>query len=291
MLKEIVMNKKPIVLITGAKGFTGVHLIRELTASNFKCVSLEADLMNKRALEIEIAEISPDYVVHLAAKSFAGNTIADETYNINVCGSVNLLEVLSIQDKSPKNVLLASSATVYGNQAGRLSEEANLSPVNHYGCSKLSMEFLAKNYIGAFPITITRPFNYTGLGHSKIFVIPKIVNAFRDDATALFLGNLSVLREYNDVRDVCVSYRILLEQSEKWRIVNVCSGRETSLQEVIYKLIDISGKNIPVHIDNKFLRNNEISVLTGDPAKLTGYVGGAERRSLDDTLSWMYFNE
>jgi GDP-D-mannose dehydratase len=60
---------------------------------------------------------------------------------------------------------------------------------------------------------------------------------------------------------------------------------------VIYKLIDISGKNIPVHIDNKFLRNNEISVLTGDPAKLTGYVGGAERRSLDDTLSWMYFNE
>ena len=75
---------------------------------------------------------------------------------------------------------MVSSATVYGNQkTSVLDESLAPSPNNYYGISKLAMEFMVRNYFEAFPVIITRPFNYTGIGQSKNFVVPKIVDHFK----------------------------------------------------------------------------------------------------------------
>jgi nucleoside-diphosphate-sugar epimerase len=227
--------------------------------------------------------------VHLAAISFAAESNADLIYKVNVQGSLNLLDALSSLENAPKKVILASSATVYGNLPySVLSENHCPKPVNHYGCSKLSMEHLAQNYVTKFPILITRPFNYTGIGHAEHFLIPKIVKAYQNKQRTIELGNLHVSREFNDVRDIGEIYQALLLTEVDSPVVNLCSGNTISLLEIIERMNEIAGYTMNVTVNPAFVRPNEIKELSGDTALLKQLIQPHFKHTIQDTLRWMY---
>lgn len=277
------------VLITGLDGFTGQHLSRYLIDAGFSVSGLSSDLTNRDAVRAEVVVCAPDYVVHLAAISFAAESNADLIYRVNVQGTLNLLDALCALNNTPKKVILASSATVYGNLPDFvLSESLCPKPVSHYGCSKLVMEHMAQNYATKLPILITRPFNYTGIGHADHFLIPKIVKAYREGKTSLELGNLAVSREFNDVRDVCEIYHDLLMSDSSNGVVNLCSGKTISLMQLIEHMNDIAGYEMNVTVNPAFVRENEIKDLSGDTTRLCQMTKADFKFTIQDTLRWMY---
>jgi len=282
------MGNHSKVVVTGASGFTGRYLVPELTDYGHIIATLKSDLNDRDAVIAEILAVEPVYVVHLAAISFVGEQDADAIYRVNVVGTTNLLDALALLPIAPKKVIVASSATVYGNASGSTMETAPLRPVNHYGCSKLSMECMAQNYINKLPIIIARPFNYTGLGHSENFLIPKIVATYRSNKGVILLGNLDVAREFNDVRDVCRVYRHLLHSSFDNGVINICRGTPITLMNIIDIMNNITGVKMEVKVNPLFVREDEIKILSGDSRKLEAVVDVTWKYSIEDTLCWMY---
>jgi nucleoside-diphosphate-sugar epimerase len=290
------------VFITGINGFTGKYLseyyatrgyhvsgisnIKELSNTNiYTC-----NLLDKETLTNLINQIQPNIVIHLAAISFVGHNDITEIYNVNVIGTQNLLEAIREKGlKSIEKVVLASSATVYGNQkTTKLSEDLCPNPVNHYGISKLAMEQVVKTYFNQIPIIITRPFNYTAPEQNINFVIPKIVNAFKNKLEKLEIGNIDVYREYNSIHFICECYYLLSTGNYSSEIVNLCSGETHSLKEVITKCKELFNHKLEIEINEKFIRNNEIIRLSGSPKRLYSMIQLKNDYSLTETLSMFY---
>ena len=275
------------ILITGGAGFTGRLLINDLLAHGYQCVSLKANLLSVEDLLSELKSVQIDRVIHLAAQSFVGSQDLGAIYQSNVVGTTNLLDALAETQFGLEKVIVASSAAVYGNQGGQLSENSPLEPTSHYGCSKLAMERMVSQYQGLFSVLIARPFNYMGVGHAARFVIPKIVAAAKAGHSNLSLGNIHVRREFNDARDVIVWYRCLLEANLSHNVVNICSGRSTSLSDVIDLVSEKVGRSIDVITDPDLWRTGEIDDLSGDPTRLYEVTNHKPKFSLDDTITWM----
>ena len=277
------------LLLTGADGFTGRHLTKAAEAAGFLVCPLRADLTDAQAVLAEVAAIMPSHVIHLAAISAV--THADELafYQVNLFGSLNLLQALAALPVMPKKVLLASSANVYGNHGSNvaIAETVCPKPVNHYAMSKLAMEHMAANFSDCLQIVIARPFNYTGVGHDVRFVVPKIVGYFQRYERTIELGNLEVYREYNDVRMVCDVYLKLLSSGVPGEVYNVCTGEPHSLQEVIALVAELSGHKINVAVNPAFVRANELHYLAGDATKLKATIGDFSGYGLRETLGWM----
>ena len=280
------------ILLTGADGFTGRFFSAQAVASGYEVLPLLADLTDCDALQKQVLQNAPDVVVHLAAISFVGHADDNAFYAVNVVGTTNLLAALAALPKRPRQVLLASSANIYGNsEASPITEDQPPAPVNHYAMSKLAMEHMARTYADRLPLVITRPFNYTGPGQDLNFVIPKLVEHFARRAPSISLGNLQVEREFNDVRMVCGAYLQLLQHGEPGQTYNVCSGRPYALQYVINELTRITGHHIKVEVNPAFVRANEVHRLCGSPAKLQARLAahGAKLHNppLEDTLRRM----
>ena len=291
------------VLITGAEGFTGHYLAAELKAAGHEVHGLVrhptpsavldsvrvADLHDAPALASVIQEVKPDALVHLAAIAFVAHGSIDDIYRTNIVGTRNLLQALSEASTPVKSMLLASSANVYGNAAGgRLDEATPPQPANDYAVSKLAMEYVAQLYSNRLPFIVTRPFNYTGVGQSINFLLPKIVDHFRRRAPVIELGNLDVARDFLDVRTVVAYYRQLLESpAAVGGTFNVCSGRTWSLTEVLDLARDLSAHSIEVRVNPAFVRADEVKTLCGNPAKLQSLVGNTPVIELRETLRWM----
>ena len=277
------------LLLTGADGFTGRHLTKAAEAAGFVVCPLRADLTDAAAVAAEVAAAEPTHVVHLAGISAV--THADELafYQVNLFGTLNLLQALAALPSPPQKVLLASSANVYGNQEGEaISETLCPKPVNHYAMSKLAMEHMAATFADRLPIVIARPFNYTGVGHDLRFVIPKIVDHFVRQAPVIELGNLDVYREYNDVRQVCDVYLKLLALGAPGEIYNVCSGSAVSLRDVLTLVAQISGWQPEVQVNPAFVRQHEVHTLCGSAQKLSRCIGINIENDLHGLLAWMY---
>ncbi|MEF3074298.1 GDP-mannose 4,6-dehydratase [Methylobacter sp. Wu1] len=276
------------LLVTGGQGFTGQHFVKAARACGHEVITLQADLKDREAVRQQVIEAAPEAVVHLAAISFVGHADASAFYNVNVIGTLNLLEALAALAQPPRSVLIASSANVYGNcERSPITEEQAPAPVNHYAMSKLAMEYMARTYLDRLPLFFARPFNYTGPLQAKSFVIPKLVAHFAQKAEAVELGNLDVEREFNDVRFVCEAYLRLLQKATPGEVYNICSGKPVTLKSVIELLGQITGHQLQVNVNPAFVRSNEIHRLCGSPAKLVGTVGEIPSPALVDTLRWM----
>ena len=290
------------VLITGINGFTGVHLEKYLMASGFDVSGtvlgaptskkhFQCDITNKNEIKNLIARIRPEYVVHIAAISFVGESNASLIYDVNVIGTENLLHSLIESNVIPKKTIIASSATVYGNQGKEILDESMCpKPVNHYGASKLAMEHLCANYFSHMDIILTRPFNYTGIGQEEHFLIPKIVNHFKAKKPTISLGNLDVKREFNDISYVCDIYKRLLLSDIKSETLNIASNRGIKLLDVIEMMNEIAGYTINVEVNPAFVRKDEIKSLTGSTEKLTSCLGKVKQKAFVDTLREMYLS-
>lgn len=286
------------VLITGVEGFTGNYLEKFLVSKNFdvygttienptKPTHFKCDITNIEEVKVVLSRLIPDFIINLAAISFvAANPM--KMYEVNVFGALNVLDSLIKLKHTPKKIILASSAAVYGNCSGSLSESNITNPVNHYGNSKLVMENMAKNYFDKLNILIVRPFNYTGIGQENHFLIPKIVSHFKAKKKTIELGNTHVFREYNNVNDVVEAYAKLMTSELNDEVFNLCSGKSYSISQIISTLEEISNHNIEVKTNPKFVRKNEIIDLKGDQTKLFRFLGiGDFSHSIKDTLYYM----
>jgi nucleoside-diphosphate-sugar epimerase len=249
----------------------------------------EVDLRDRAALAAMLAVVQPDVVVHLAGIAFVAHANPELVYNVNVVGTRNLLEALANADRRPSAVLLASSANIYGNaRVSLIDENVAPAPANDYAVSKLAMEYMARLWMDKLPIFIARPFNYSGRGQDENFLLPKIVGHFRRGERRIELGNLAIARDFSDVRLVTKSYRQLLAACPAGETFNICSGRSSTLGEVVGMLSDIAGYRIDVKVNPAFVRANDVLTLAGNNAKLASVVGPIEAAPLADTLRWMY---
>jgi nucleoside-diphosphate-sugar epimerase len=232
------------VLVTGAGGFTGRYLVAALAEAGYTVHALvsggkvisetkssrnityrECDLLRAEQIAEAVDAIKPDKVAHLAAIAFVDHGDVETIYRTNIIGTRNLLRALARLNAPVSNTLLVSSANVYGNASqGMIDENSPTVPANDYAVSKLAMENMAALWRSSVRMTIVRPFNYTGVGQSDDFLIPKIVAHFKTRRPTLELGNLDVARDFSDVRTVTEAYVRLLALEGAGGTYNVCSG-------------------------------------------------------------------
>ncbi len=295
-------SERPLALLTGSRGFTGRHLRAELEAAGYRVLGIvqdgvpgvdeiALDLRDRATVLRTLTPLAPRCVAHLAGIAQVAHGDAAALYQTNLLATRHLLEALAQCAAPPSAVLLASSGNVYGNLGAEvLDESMSPQPANDYAVSKLAMEHMARLWTARLPIVLARPFNYTGVGQSEDFLLPKIVGHFRRGARTIELGNTQVARDFSDVREVVRSYRALLETpAAAGQTVNVCSGTLTALDTVLDHMRRIAGYAIEVRVNPAFVRGNEIARLCGSNARLRALTGSAPGAiALPDTLRWMY---
>ncbi|HIL78911.1 MAG TPA: NAD-dependent epimerase/dehydratase family protein, partial [Methylococcales bacterium] len=217
-----------------------------------------------------------------------------EIYAINTFGPQNILDACLKSPQKPKKIILASTSHVYGEQACAIIDEScPVNPMNHYGCSKWAMEQIAKTYSDKLNIIITRPFNYTGTGQADKFLIPKIVQHFKQKAKTLQLGNIDIWRDFSDVRWVVQAYTALLAlpQDQTIKTVNLCSGKLLSIRRIIEALEQVADHKVQIEINPEFVRAADIQRQRGDNSQLYATVKGLQAPiEFEQTLSWMLAN-
>jgi nucleoside-diphosphate-sugar epimerase len=292
------------MLLTGVAGFTGRYLANTLSKAGHEvqgishhtpAASIEGltrlhvcDLNDADHLDAVVREVRPDCIAHLGAISFVAHDDIEGIYRTNIIGTRNLLHAAATLG-GVQALLLASSANVYGNQTGgALDEDSVPWPVNDYGVSKISMEYVAKIYSEQLPIITVRPFNYTGVGQSTSFIIPKIISKVKRGERRIELGNLDIARDFSDVRDVVNAYHSLLNEPRAiGETFNICSGQPRSLADLLQLIREISHHDFEVSINPEFVRENEVETLWGDRSKLDRFIRERPQYELRDTVEWM----
>jgi GDP-4-dehydro-6-deoxy-D-mannose reductase len=292
--------------ITGIEGFVGSHLKSCLEHNGIEaygsCYSQafpgdtkthRVDILKKDELTRCITRIKPDYIFHLAAQSSVRLSWQNPgmTKKVNVEGTRNVLEAASL---AGAKALVISSAEVYGNpQKTPITEEHELNPQNPYAESKLEAEKACKEY--DMDYFIARSFTHIGPGQQPIFfcsefarIVAEIEKGVRDPV--LTFGDLDIVRDLTDVRDVVRAYLLMMEKARPREAYNICSGRGASIKEILDILLGLSKKKISLKQDKTKLGQKSIRVLIGSYdkfAKATGWKPGIQlATSLKDMLDY-----
>jgi len=279
-------------LITGSQGFVGRYLRQELEENGYEVLgldlqagpnTLQADLLNREQIEKAVSQARPDAVFHLAGQADVAKSwqIPQKTIEINVIGTVNLMEAVRGFDLAVRMVLVGSSDQ-YGNlgEAGQcVSETLELKPRTPYAVSKHAQEEMARAYVRAYGMNIcmTRSFNHGGAGQRRGFLIPDfasgIVQVERGLASSLKVGNLESRRDFTHVRDVVRAYRLIAEKGRPGEVYNVGSGVTHSAREILEKLCAMAVCPISVEQDPAKMRPSDTPVICCDHGKLTQDTG------------------
>jgi GDP-4-dehydro-6-deoxy-D-mannose reductase len=290
------------VVVTGAGGFLGRHLVRELASRGAETVAVdraEADVCDAAAVADLVARARPDAVVHLAAQSRVAHSFADpgETFRVNVLGTVAVLE--AVRRHAPRaRILVASSAEVYGAvgaDALPVAESAPLAPVNPYGASKVAAEAAALQFHRAhgLDVAILRAFNAVGPGQATDFALPGFAAQLAAIARGaaepvLRVGNLDAERDLTDVRDVARAYALALERGESGGVYNVCSGTAVPIRRALEALVAASGLEVRVEVDPSRLRPVDVPCVYGSPRRLAAATGWRPEVPLERTIADLY---
>ncbi|ADU64968.1 NAD-dependent epimerase/dehydratase [Desulfurispirillum indicum S5] len=288
------------VLIFGIDSFTGKYVKDELQKRGYMVYGtaypggspvgdfIPCDITNSLQTEEIIANVEPDYVIILAAITFVPHGQDRSIYDINLFAPLSILRQLSKLSRKPRRIIIPSTGHIYGNATGgALSETCCANPVSHYALSKYALEQMCNAYQENLDIVILRPFNYTGIGQAGHFLIPKLVESFRNRLPCLELGNLDVYRDFSDVRDVARAYSVLLETDDlQHRVYNVCSGEAVCLRQILDWLRQMADFSPQVRINPDFVRKNEMRQLYGNNERLLS-LGWQRQFCLKDTLRWM----
>lgn len=283
-------------LVTGANGFVGTWLTAYLRERGDEVVGMdhEVNITDGPALRDAVVEVSPDAIYHLAALSHVGESWVnpDAVLQVNAVGTLHVLDAARACAQPPR-VLVTSSAEVYGavhQDQLPVTEDTRLAPVTPYAASKVAAEYLGVQAHLAYglPVIRVRPFNHVGPGQSSAFVVAalasRIVEAAREKATTIAVGNLEARRDVTDVRDIVRAYRLLIESGTPGEVYNVCSGRDVAISEIADRLLHLADADLVLTPDPDLMRPVDVPVVRGDPSKLHAATGWKPDIDLDTTL-------
>jgi GDP-4-dehydro-6-deoxy-D-mannose reductase len=284
-------------LITGGKGFVGQWLAAHLQdrGDEVAVIDIETDVADGAAVRRVMADVVPDAIYHLAAMTHVGESWENpsQVLRVNVLGTAEILAAARSIESTPR-VLVVSSAEVYGIVTPEqlpLGEDTPVEPASPYAASKLAAETVALQAWRGYdqPVVVVRPFNHIGPGQSPNFFVPalakRIVEARRSGARSMPVGTLTTRRDFTDVRDVVVAYRLLIERGEPGGVYNVCSGRDVAMSEVASQLLELAGADLILETDPSLLRPVDVPVLRGSAARLQAVTGWRPQIPLATSLA------
>jgi nucleoside-diphosphate-sugar epimerase len=150
------------------------------------------------------------------------------------------------------------------------------------------MEMLCATYAKRLPLIVARPFNYTGVGQSQDFLIPKIVAHARTRQPNIRLGNLAIARDFSDVRMIVDAYlRLLQEPRALGSTFQLCAGTVVSIRQLLDIVGGLSGHAMDVIVDPHLIRAGEVISLCGTAAHVESVIGPLRHVPLSETLGWM----
>ena len=228
-----------------------------------------------------------DGVIHLAGASIPSHfsTPAPVTFNLGI--TLNLLEHLR-----DSKVLLVSSCHVYAPSDRLRREDDPIVPQGLYGLSKHLVEQVAPRYQGALDVCVARPFNHLGPGLRPELMLPsllqRLASAPADEGSPILMKGLNSVRDFIDVRDVVSAYLAILDlEAPAHRTFNVCTGRATSIEDVVQTVLRLQGRSREVHFQGSPNSTDDIPFLVGDPGRLAADAGWTAQHSLEDSLRSM----
>ena len=289
--------------ITGINGFVGRHLNSYLLSKNFDVSGIgtasnfngnvkykKVDLLNFKLLKKTVEETKPDTVFHLAGISSVKKCLDDpELCNkINIEGTENLLKAI-IDTKIKPKIVVAGSAEVYGiPKSIPIKETHPLNPINPYAETKKEQESICNRLKDELEIVILRLFPHIGPGQKHLFVTSdfskQIVEIENSKEPIIKVGNLDSKRDFTDVRDVVVVYRLAAEKAVAGEFYNICTGNVKSIREVLELLLSFSKVKIRIEQDKNKMRPSDIPILSGDKSKFCNQTGWKAKIPLEKTL-------
>ena len=307
-------------LITGITGFAGSHLA-EFILSNHPDVEVygimrwrsrtenieaieqrvklvECDLRDATSVKTLLGRVRPDMVFHLAAQSYVPSSwnAPGESLTTNIIGQLNIFEAVRELKIEPW-IQIACSSEEYGlvkEDELPIKETNPLRPLSPYAVSKVGQDYLGYQYHMSFGLKVvrTRGFNHDGPRRGDVFVssnfAKQLVEVEKGKRPAVIhVGNLEARRDFSDVRDIVRGYWLSLERCEAGEVYNLCSGKAYSIQEVLDRLIELSGAKVKIEQDPARLRPSDVPVLIGDCTKFREVTGWKPEIPYDKTLADM----
>jgi GDP-4-dehydro-6-deoxy-D-mannose reductase len=295
------------VLITGASGFAGGHLVEHLTG---RCDLVawtrsdppaalaplarwtRIDLLDGGRVRQEIQAIRPSAVYHCAGAPHVAESWQDTArpFASNVLTTHYLLDALR-RAGGASRVLLPGSATVYGVSAAPLREDAPLAPSSPYGISKLALEELGRRALveDGLDVILTRPFNHIGPRQNAAFAVSGMARQIAEIERGgvppvIRVGNLDAQRDLTDVRDIVRAYALLMNLGTPRVIYNIASGVPRAMRAVLDALLTRSRRSVTVEVDPARLRPSDNPVVVGDASRIREAVGWSPEISFDQML-------
>jgi GDP-4-dehydro-6-deoxy-D-mannose reductase len=302
-----------VVLVTGAAGFAGSHLVDLLVAAGDVVVGWShrggrlpappdrvrwdaVDLLDASEVDRAIGSLRPSVVYHCAGRAATGGAWAQigQTFAVNVRGTLNLLAAIERHVPGAR-VVVTSSALVYRRSDAPIDERTPLGPEGPYAVSKFAQDRLAACFSGRLHVVVARAFNHIGPRQTADFLasavaqqVAEIERGVRDPEVRV--GNLSAKRDFTDVRDVVSAYRGLAALGRSGEEYNVCSGRAVAAQAIVEGLVARARVPVAVVTDPARFRPVDVPVVVGSAARLQSLSGWQPRismeQTLDDLLDW-----
>ena len=307
------------ILVTGAAGFVGSHLLRLLDSRHPSSTVIawrrlpqrglagsqarptpnggarwgETDLLDARAVSQAIADIKPTQVYHCAGVASVGESWSNNyaTLRTNVLGTEHLLTAL--REHAPEaRTLIPGSALVYKPSDGAIDETGVLGPVSPYGLSKLAQEMvgLAAARHDGLAVLVTRSFTHVGPGQSLAFAASSFAHQIAQIEAGLAppvlsVGNLDSRRDLTDVRDTVRAYHLLMSAGTPATPYNVCTGTAHRTGAVLDGLVSCAAVDVTVEQAPGRLRPSDNPLLLGDPSRIKHAVGWEPEIPLRATLA------
>jgi len=298
-------------LIIGGAGFVGNYLIDHLVdelnwdiyvtkmarekLDNDKAKVYDLDILNKIQITEVLVAVRPDYIFHLAAQSSVSLSWANPgiTIDVNIKGSVNVMDAIREVDYKPR-MLFIGSGEEYGHikpEESPIVEENAVRPGNIYAATKVCQNMIGKIYADAYDMDImmVRAFNHIGPNQAPIFVVADFCKQVADiergeKEPVIFTGNLTVKRDFTDVRDVVRAYGMLIQKGQKGETYNIGSGNAIAIQEILERILKFSKVEIKIEVDLDKLRPVDVPIIEANTDKVRLCTGWTPKISLDTTL-------
>jgi NAD dependent epimerase/dehydratase len=308
------------VLVTGADGFIGSHLVERLLASDIEVRAfvfynsfnswgwLDSIPREKLSpLEVFAGDIRDAALVrsalagchtvfHLAALvSIPYSYQSPQSYvDTNVKGTLNILE--AARDLSTHKVIITSTSEVYGTaQYVPIDEDHSLQAQSPYAATKIAADQMALSFYRSYgtPVAILRPFNTFGPRQSLRAIIPTIITQIASGSEEIYLGAVEPTRDLNYVRDTVNAF-IRMAETDKClgQVVNAGSGNEISIRDLVSTIAKLMRREVTIRTESQRLRppSSEVHRLLADSMKLRQFTGWQPQYSLEqglrDTIAW-----